>query len=108
MMLPSPSLQHQVSMAIYKPHFYLNLTELLPALLRNSQLIATEVRLPKNISNKSCKYKEAQETLDQLEDQLNEISFQEEARVEQTILTYGSYLGIGPKKSTMIIANMEQ
>ena len=56
---------------------------------------ATELRLPKNISNKSGKYKEAEETMDQLEDQLNETSSQEQARVKQTILTHGSYLGIG-------------
>ena len=98
MTLPSASLQRQVSVAIYEPYLHLNLTELSPALLWNSQLMAspaTELMLPKNISNKSRKYKEAEKTLDQLEDQLNEISFQERARVKQTILTHGSYLGIG-------------
>ena len=30
-----------------------------------------------------------------MEDQLNEISSQEQARVKETILTHGSYLGIG-------------
>ena len=67
MTLSSPSLQRQISVAIYEPYLYLNLSELSPALLRNSQLIAspaTELRLPKNISKKSGKYKEAEETLD--------------------------------------------
>ena len=98
MTLPSPSLQRQVSVAIYEPYLHLNLTELSPALLRNSQLTAlpaTEVRLPENISNKRGKYKKAEETLDQLENHLNEISSQEQARVKQTILTHDSYLGIG-------------
>ena len=98
MTLPSPSLQRQVLVAIYEPCLHLNLTELSPASLRNSQHMsapATELRLPKNISNKSGKYKEAEETLDQLEDQLNEISSREQATVKQTILTHGSYLGIG-------------
>ena len=41
------------------------------------------------------RYKENDETLNELEDPLNEISSQEQGRAKQTILTHGSNVGLG-------------
>ena len=48
-----------------------------------------------DVAAKEDDYRETDESLAQLENQLNEISFQKRTRRKQMILTHGSYLGIG-------------
>ena len=68
-------------MVIYEPRLHLNLSELSPALLQDQMLMgmrrATEQSF-KDVADKDDDYKETEGTLDQLENQLNEISFKEE------------------------------
>ena len=50
---------------------------------------------PEGTSTEDDRYKENDETLTELEDQLNEISSQEQRRAKQTILTHGFYVELG-------------
>ena len=95
--LPSPGSRAQTSVVIYEPHLHLNLSELSPALLQHKQLMASpepQQEPPEGNPAKNGRYKENDETLSKLEDQLNEISSQEQGRVKKTVLTYGSYVGL--------------
>ena len=55
----------------------------------------TTEQLVTDIAAKEDDYRETDETLAQLESQLNEISFQRRTKTKQIILTHGLYFGIG-------------
>ena len=96
--LSSISSPSQTSVVIYEPRLHLNLSELSPALLQNQKLMCmpkTTVQVATDVAAKEDDYRETDETLAQLENQLNEISFQRRTRTKQMILTHGSYLGSG-------------
>ena len=85
-------------MVIYELRLQLNLSELSPALQQSQRLMdmpRTLEQLVNDLAEKEDDYKQTEETLDQLENQLNEISFQRRTRTKHMILTHGSYLGIG-------------
>ena len=76
----------------------MNLSELLPALLQHKQLMASpepQQEPPEETPAEDGRYKENDETLSELEDQLNDISSQDQGRAKQTVLTHGSYVGLG-------------
>ena len=96
--LPSPGSRAQVSVVTYEPYLHLNLSELSPVLLQNKQLLTltpTSKKQPEDNPTEESRFENTDETLNKLEDQLNEISSQEHRRTKQTILTHGSYVGIG-------------
>ena len=96
--LPSLNSPSRTSVDVYEPRLHLNLSELSPALLQGQKLMdmpRTSEYLVEDVADKEDDYKETEGTLDQLENQLNEISFQRRTRTRQMILTHGSYIGIG-------------
>ena len=97
--LPSPGSRAQVSVVTYEPYLHLNLSELLPFLLQNKQLLTltpAPKKRPEDTPVEQSRFEDTEETLSKLEDQFNEISSQEHSRTKHTILTHGSYVGIGP------------
>ena len=96
--LPSPGSRAQVFVVTYEPYLHLKLSELLPVLLQNKQLLTvtpTSKKRPEDTPAEESRFEDTDDTLNTLEDQLKEISFQEQRRTKQTILTHGSYVRIG-------------
>ena len=96
--LPSLGSRALVPVVTYEPCLHLKLSELSPVLLQNKQfltLTATSKKRPEDTPAEESRFEDTDETLNKLEDQLNEVNSQEQSRSKQTILTHGSYVGIG-------------
>ena len=93
-----PGSRAQTSVVTYELHLHLNLSELSPALLQHKQLMASpgpQQEPSEGAPVEDSQYKNNDKTLSELEDQLNEISSQEQGRAKQAVLTHGSYVGLG-------------
>ena len=98
--LSSPGSRAQVSVVTYEPYLYLNLSELSPILLQNKKLLTltrTSRKQPEDTLDEESRFEDTDETLNKLEEQLNEISSQEQrqSKIKQTVLTHDSRVGIG-------------